>query len=722
MARGERLDIELGASFVFLSLGNMRKATIVFTAALWAFACGGTRDKLLAELQSPRPHERALAVKKLAEQENPDDLILFTRAAKDVSALVRGEAAVALGQSHDPRVVDLLGELLEDPDEDVQAKAAMALAQVKDEKSKAYLTLQYGRRGRSTRIAIVQALKASNVPGAMAQVVAAEAQGIWDRNLRALKDGALPERIAAAEALGKSGRAEAVTRIMPLMKDSQVILAAAAVRGLGYAGDRRAVPAISMLLTENFPELRQAACEALQALKDPQALPTLKAVALEKSSASPFALNAILALPRSPETDQALCDVTVNGDETNAVVAGRAMRGRGGCAVEPLAERLARSRDVQPILVALRALGPTAAAAAPRLAPYLSSNDALTRQRALQAAMELEDPSLVPAVRKIFDQELKAVLALRADWVTAELPKTFAPGFAPGEGAQGATTEAGRKQEELFRRVESANQARAEESGKVRLLASPPPELVDDASEEQLSLFALALRALGELKAEGALELARSYTGDASPRVRTAAYQALTAQGAPGLADAAKGLMDPDRNVQSETAVALASAGPEGQARILELVPKLSGDRIRLLQPLLETGVDSHAVGPLVAVLREGGPDATYAARLLGRLRVETTLEPLMKYLEDPTGVARRDALWALGELGDPRAADLVARDLYADGPEVRAAAAQAMGRLASDRHHEPLDALKGDYFRAVREQADAALQKLGPAAAESNR
>lgn len=701
----------------------MRTATFVLLGvAAFALACGGSRDKLLADLQSPRPQDRALAVKKLAEQENPEDLVLFTRAAKDVASIVRGEAAEALGKSHDPRVVDLLGELLEDPDEDVQARAAMALAQVKNDKSKAYLTVQYGRRGRPTRMAIVQALKSSNVPGAMAQVVAAEAQGIWDRNLRALKDGALPERVSAAEELGKSGRAEAVSRLTPLMKDSQVMLAAAAVRGLGYAGDKRTVQAISLLLTENFPELRQAACEALQALNDPQALPTLKAVALEKSSASPFALDAVLALPRSPESDQALCDIALNGAEAEALLAGRAMRARGGCPMEPLADRLARNRDVVPVLVALQGLGPTAASAAPRLATLLASNDAATRRQALLAALELGDKSLVAPVQKLFDQELKEVEALRADWITAELPKSPAAGFGPGEGVQSTQAEAARKREELFQRVEAANQARAEESGKLRVTARPPQELIDDASDDQLAMFALSLKTLGALQGEGALELARKYVTDPSPSVRSAAFAALAHLGESGLSEAAKGLMDPDRDVQTATAKALSAQGEGGQGKLLELLPRLPGDRLRLLQPLLESGVSPNAVEPLLAVLKEGGPDATYAARLLGTLKAPAAVEPLIKYLDDPAGVARREVLWALGEIGDAAAADVVARDLYNDGPDVRAAAAQAMARLGNERHHEPLDALKGDYYRTVRESANAALARVGTPSAEPSR
>src|SRR5262245_4790600 len=102
-------------------------------------ACKG-RDALLADLQSPRPDERAHAVKRLSSQGRTEDEVLFTQAAKDVAAMVRAEAATALGKSQDPRVVDLLGELLEDPDETVQAKAAMALAEVKDGKSKSFLT------------------------------------------------------------------------------------------------------------------------------------------------------------------------------------------------------------------------------------------------------------------------------------------------------------------------------------------------------------------------------------------------------------------------------------------------------------------------------------------------------------------------------------------------------------------------------------------------------
>lgn len=699
-------------------MSRLRIPLLVLAVSVLA-GCFSSREKLLADLQSPAAHERAAAVRKLAQDGRAEDLVLFTRAAKDLAAIVRGEAAEALGKSEDPRVVDLLGELLEDDDEDVQSKAAQALARIKDEKSKSYLTLQYGRRSGRTRLAIVQALKSANVPGAMAQVVAAEGQGIWNRNLRALKDGSLPERVAAAEELGKSGRAEAVTRLLPLTRDSQVILAAAAVRGLGYAGDPRAVPDIAALLAENYPDLREAATEALQHLGDPQALPTLKAVALEKSATSSLAIRALLALPTGPATDQALCEIVMAADERDVLVAGRALRTRGRCELQPLIERLTRNRDVTTALVAIRALGPAAKEAAPKLMPYLTSNDRALRKRAVEAAAEVGDTSLGAAVQKIYEDELKVLEGVRADWVSRPLPDQPSPGFAtpppPGAGSQEQTA---LKQSELFRRVEQANAARAEQAGRLQIKTPPPSEIVDDASPEQLELLAAAIEAAAALKIPDAMAIAKRHATESSAILRAAAHRALARLGGEGLDAAAHGLIDHDRDVQAAAAEALASVGAPGQAKIFEVLPKLPGDRLRVLEALVKVpAVDRAGTDALLTVLKEGGPETAYAARLLGRLKAPGAVEPLIQYLQDPTAPARRDALWALGQIGDKAAAEVVGKDLYHDSPDVRADAAAALAAIGTDKQHEPLDALKGDYYRRVREAADTALSRLGAVA-----
>ncbi|WP_338866377.1 HEAT repeat domain-containing protein [Myxococcus stipitatus] len=684
--------------------------------------CNGSRDQLLADLQSPRPEVRALAVKKLAGHANPDDLILFTRAAKDLASIVRAEAAVALGESQDPRVVDLLGELLEDPDEEVQGRAAMALSKVKNDKAKAYLTLQYGRRGRTTRQVIVQALKNANVPGAMTEVVAAEAKAQWDRNLLTLAEGELPERVGAAEELGKSGRPEAVNRLLPLVRDSQVILAAAAVRGLGDAGDKRAVGAIALLLDESFPELRESAITALMKLQDPAVASRLQAVALEKSAVSPQAIDAILSFPRTPETDAALCAVALDGAPADALAAAQAMRSRGGCPVDPIGERLSRPTTAANGLQAVIGLGPSAQPLLPKVTPWLQQNDAALRLLAVEAVASVGDASVVPLLQKLLEQESKGLEALRTDWVTQKLPETYSSEFDPSVVSAalppGALKdERASRQATLFERVKALNAQRARDAGRPVIKPRVPTELFDDVEPARIVPLATVLRALGMLRAPGALELLKGYSQDSSLPLRTAALTGLTRLGAEGVAVAREGMLEPERDVQKALALALVEGGEAGVAALVELLPKMGGEKLLVLDALTRsTSVPASASAVLQTVVKDGGPEAALAAVLLARIQAKDAVPTLIKALDETNTVARRDVLLALGALGDAQAADVVARDLFHDLPEIRAAAATALKRMGATTQSESLDALRSDYYRTVRDAAGAALAKGGTA------
>jgi HEAT repeat protein len=690
---------------------------LVVLSLLATAGCSGSRDQLLADLQSPRPEVRALAVKKLAEDARPDDLALFTRAAKDMASIVRGEAASALGKSQDPRVVDLLGELLEDSDVDVQGQAAMALAQVKNDKAKAYLTLQYGRRGRQTRQVIVQALKQANVPGAMAEVVAAESKAIWERNLLALNEGALPERVGAAEELGKSGRPDAFNRLMPLVRDSQVILAAAAVRGLGDLGDKRAVPAILPLLDESFPELRESAITALTRLQEPQAIPRLQAVAVEKSSVSPLAIDALLAMPRQPQTDAALCAIALDAETSEAVPVARAMRERGGCPVDPIIERLSRPATAAGGLQVVIGLGPAAKDLLPKVLPYITQGDATLRALAVDAAAAIGDASAAPVLQKAFEQELAAAQALRQDWVTQKLPERYGPGFDPSQPGSGRDNPKSEKHSSLMARVKALNAAKAREQGRPVVQQRAPAELFDDVDPVKLEPLAGLLRALGSVKAPGALELLKSFAGDSSVTVRTAALVGLTRLGPEGVALAKNGLFEAERELVKALAQALAEQGEAGRSALVELLPQINGEKLVVLDVLVRAGAPASAVGELQKVVSEGGPEVVLAATLLGRLKAKEAMPTLVKALEEPSGVGRRDLLTALGEIGDTTAAEVVVRDLYHDLPEIRAAAAGALTKMGTGAQADALDALKSDYYRRVREAAVSALAKTTTAA-----
>lgn len=697
---------------------------------------GKDRTQLIAQLQSPRPEERALAIKKLAAQNRGEDLVFFTAATKDLSAIVRGEAANALGKSADPRVVDLLGELLADPDEDVESKAAMALAHFKNDKARAYLTLQYGRQGRSTRMAIVQALETANVKDAMATAVAAEAKATWGRNLTALSEaGALAEQAAAAEELGRSGRPDAVQKLEQLAKQGQVMLAAAAVRGLGHAQDPAVAERIALLLGESHPELREASFEALRELGNPAVAKPLTAVALEKSAASEAATRTLVSFPRSEETDAALCQVVLDGGEEAQATAGLAMAARGGCPLDELLKRLPSEKHTgrlyegrtkllaEAALHAVAGLGPTAKAAVPQVLPLLADPDPQVRALAFLALAGVGDPSTAEATAKAFAEEQKQVALARADWVTAPLPKTYGPGFEPEVrelSRSPAAVSAGKRSADLLEKVAALDNQRAAAAGKILRQERVPHELVDDLTAEQLAPYAAGLQAMGAVHAEGARELLDAARDDDAVQVRVAAYRGLVGLGDSALKDAENGLFDASMEVRTTVAEALGKAGKGGQAALLDALPKLAGEKLDVLRALDGTLLPASAAPVIAPLLRAGGAESSLAAHLLGQLKASAAVPDLLKIVEDPTAAAQREAIWALGQIADPKAATVVGHELLSESAELRAAAAEALAQLGGADQLAALRALEGDYDVRVRTAAKAALAKLSPGASGS--
>jgi len=690
------------------------------------------RTQLIAQLQSPRPEERAIAIKKLAAQNRAEDLVFFTAGAKDLSAMVRGEAANALGASADPRVVDLLGELLADPDEQVESKAAMALAHFKSDKARAYLTLQYGRQGRSTRTAIIEALRTANVQNAMATAVSAEAKAIWDRNLNALAEaGALAEQAAAAEELGRSGRPDAVHELLKLAQQGQVVLAAAAVRGLGHAGDPKVAPRIALLLGESHPELREASIDALRELGDPAAVQRLTAVALEKSATSEAAARALVSFARTPETDAALCRLVVDGGDEAQATAAHAMAGRGGCPLDALLKRLPAAKHVGRLpdgrtkdaalaaLGAIAGLGPSAKDALPQVLPLLGDPDPRVRTLAFSAAGGIRDPSAAEAVAQAFAEEEKRVAAGREDWVKPALPSEYAPGFEPAVRALSsspAAVDTMRRGSEMLQKVAELDNQRAASAGKILRQERAPLELVNDLDAAQLAPFAAGLTALGAVHGARARELLDAARNDDSSELRTAAYLGLVGLGSDALKDAENGLFDASQEVRNAVAEALGGAGKGGQAALVDALPKLVGEKLPVLRALQGAQLAPSAAPVLSSLVQLGGAESSVAAHLLGEMKAEAALPVLLKIVEDPTAAAQREALWALGQLGDPKAAAPVACALESESAELRAAAAEALTHIGGPEQLVALRALEGDYDLRVRTAATAALAKLAPA------
>jgi HEAT repeat protein len=644
-------------------------------------------------------------LKKLSEQGKPEDLVLFLQAAKDPAAAVRAVAAESLGASREPRVADALADLLLDSDEAVQGRAAMALGELRTEKAKAYLVAQFGRRGRSTRHAIVQALRIAGVPEPLAVAVAAEAKALWEHNLRMSVEGSLAERAVAAEELGRSGQPEAVEHLARLTIATQVALAAAAARGLGEAGDRQAVPALTALLPENSPELREAACEALGRLRAAEALLQLEQVAKEKSAVSAAATAALLALPRSPQTDQALCEVALTGSRADVAAAGREMRRRGGCPLESILAALGhRSKPskgeqvtLSEALLAVEALGPTARRALPGVLLSLRDPRPGIRSQAIAALAEIADPSAKRELQSSYEEESRRVDELRVDWIPGPLSKSYSPGFEP------PIQETSTKAEKLVQWIAG----RAFDSQE-----SAPAELVEDVPLEQLELLSNALRALGALGVSNLESALADRTRDPSPIVRAGAFVGLTLLDPPAQRLAAHGLEDQDVSVRSLVMQALA-VQEEGQQILVERLASPTIDRLLLLEALSRVKLRVNPIQPLLKLVSQGGAEAALSASILGNLGDPEAAPALIARLEARGNDGRKETLLALAQVGDQQAADVVARDLYHDSADIRAAAAQTLAKIGGPAQLESLLALRGDYYRRVRAAAELAISKI---------
>jgi len=170
--------------------------------------------------------------------------------------------------------------------------------------------------------------------------------------------------------------------------------------------------------------------------------------------------------------------------------------------------------------------------------------------------------------------------------------------------------------------------------------------------------------------------------------------------------EAAAGLTSPDPATRTRAACELREMGGEA-------APVLSK-----LTPLLD---DGSPVDPAVCgdrTWRSGGAEETtspgeQAASALVAIG-SPAYEPLTEALKRPIWIARRNAAWALGALGNRSAVPLLARTLHDDEAAVRGRSAWALGALdGSEAVPALIDALK-DSDAGVRQQVAWALGAIG--------
>jgi len=626
--------------------------------ALLATVLAGCRAGSRGDLQSSDPGRRAAAVKRLCGSRSPDDLAAILVAQQDPDAGVRRAAAAAHGARGGVPSQEGLSAMLGDPDPGVVAAAARALGAIRPDgpetdareaaelHRRAALALvgAYGRADARGRAEIAAALH--EIGGSLRDAVEAEARLLWEQNVRGLRGTSEAGRAGAAEELGRSGRADAVKHLVPLLEETggDPRVMAASARGLGWSGDGAVVEALEAALDSRWADVAEGAAWALGNLGNPAGAESLaEAGSTAPARLAKAAVAALLGMPPAPEAGVALCEVAVRTTHPQAAEqAALGARARDAeCPEKPLTQRIARGGpDAEAALAAFGALG-------------------LHGERLRgggDRALALLQPSADPRLR------ISAARALGNAPYPAAVPALKRRAAAPSD---------------------------AEELGEVAVALA---RLAPDSSEP----------------------LATRLAGDPDPRLRAAAARALAvsrpAAGAETLALLAK---DGDAAVRRAAIAALGTMGGSGLAPLAAALAarREDGEEASATVRALGATGDPGALPLLASML--AGEQAPAAAVAIGRLGAAAGSSLLLAALVKGQASGRVEVIEALGLLGSPEAGEAVARELTSDRPEVRSAAARALGRLRYEGSATRLEALRADYYVDVRRGAVEALARL---------
>jgi HEAT repeat protein len=209
---------------------------------------------------------------------------------------------------------------------------------------------------------------------------------------------------------------------------------------------------------------------------------------------------------------------------------------------------------------------------------------------------------------------------------------------------------------------------------------------------------------------------------DAEPSVRINAAEAIATYGdGNSVVPLTKALGDPDRLVRAIVAQALGKIGDRRATAPLvdQLERETDSTAIALLCQALGALKDPLASRPLTRLLaHEKSSIRLHAARGLRGIADRTTVEALVKALDDEDDDVRAEVAWALGETGDDRAVDPLVAYLKSNrGERSRTAAAQALGKLGDPRTIPVLVSLVYDEKAGAQDAAAESLLSIRSAA-----
>ena len=175
-------------------------------------------------------------------------------------ARIREEAARALGEMRDPRVIDPLVQALQDESRPVREEAARSLGKVGGNLAIPPLIAAMRDDRRSVRESAVQAM--ANLGETAVEPL-----------IRALIDEDWHVRMGAAIALRIIGDPAAIDPLLPALRDENRFVRREAAKSLGRFGDERAVAPLEQALLDTDAGVRAKADAALRRIREGNAEP-----------------------------------------------------------------------------------------------------------------------------------------------------------------------------------------------------------------------------------------------------------------------------------------------------------------------------------------------------------------------------------------------------------------------------------------------------------------
>jgi len=236
---------------------------------------------LLSRMDGKDPLVKMHLINVIARFDRPDVNKALQEQLRDTNKLVRQAALVGISRSKTKVDVQLIANLLLDPDLDVMNKAIDVIVQLNHPETAKYLFPALKSENEFSRRAAVEILNAIGTTHSVKSLLEAVADEDWWVRSR------------ASDALARIGGPRVVDAVLDLIRDKDENIRRAAIEILNTCRDKRAVDKLIEATRDKDWWVSERAADALAEIGDAKALPALLEMLVKNDRSLPVALNAV---------------------------------------------------------------------------------------------------------------------------------------------------------------------------------------------------------------------------------------------------------------------------------------------------------------------------------------------------------------------------------------------------------------------------------------------